>query len=676
MTYEERAQVADPRALDPAVLSEQVRVLYGSTAVLPVNLLNAVLTAWVAQSLYPRWVLLLWVGSLTVIVSLRLYNSWLYKSEPQPDDAARRWALRFTAGATATGCLWGLSASILLLTDDPSFHVFIAFVLGGMIAGSVTIDAAFLPAMLGFGAPTAMPAILAFFARPEPTSGTMGLMSAAFVMALLLLGVRANRWIVSLARRELAQAALAADLEKQIEVREKAEQEMARAMRTDLLSGLPNRETFKEWVTEAFRGGEKDGASFAVLYLDLDRFKEVNETLGHSFGDELLRAAAERIGQAIRNTASIARIGGDEFGIFMKDAARREAVDEVAEKIIRSVAAPFTIMGKQVHVSVSIGVSIFGATIVAPEELLRRADLALYEAKSAGYNQRRFYSEAHDRAVRERVTLFEELNSALEREEFELHYQPEVEWPSGRIIGVEALLRWNHPSRGLLGPGAFIPLAERTGLITPIGAWALANVCRQARLWRDLGICPPIVGVNVSAAQLFTASRFESDLARELDMCDLDPSSIEIELTESVLMQSSRGETTAIDRIRALGVRIAIDDFGTGYSSLEYLLTYRVNRIKIAQQFVRGLPHDPGSATIVRATIGLVQEFGCEMLAEGVETVGQLDFLVQAGCQSVQGFYFSRPVPAEEATQLLRRGVIAPEDRASNHAEMVLVQTA
>jgi predicted signal transduction protein with EAL and GGDEF domain len=369
---------------------------------------------------------------------------------------------------------------------------------------------------------------------------------------------------------------------------------------------------------------------------------------------------AQRLVGALREDDRIARVGGDEFAVLLSDVADRAVVATLAARIINSITAPHLIGGSQMRVTVSIGISVYRGELTKPEDIMREADLALYEAKGSGRDKYVFHSEALDLAVRERVTMIEELRAALDRGEFEVYYQPQVEVPSRQIVGVEALLRWNHPSRGLLTPGRFIAIAEKTGMIGPIGQWVLADVRRQLRIWNNDGIGPPVTSVNLSAAQLISPSNFLRDLMQGLSADGLDPGRLELELTESLLMETTRGHGDMVNQLRALGVRIAIDDFGTGYSSLEYLLVYRVSRIKIAQQFVDGLPGDPGSAAIVRATIGLAREFGIEIIAEGVETAAQLEFLVGAGCRCIQGFYFSRPVPAGQATRLLRQGVLEP----------------
>jgi diguanylate cyclase (GGDEF)-like protein/PAS domain S-box-containing protein len=439
-----------------------------------------------------------------------------------------------------------------------------------------------------------------------------------------------------------------------------AQTETARLTYTDLLTGLPNRIAFMEWLQKAFAAAKQGSKPFALLYLDLDDFKDINETLGHSLGDELLKAVAQQLVGALREDDRIARVGGDEFAVLLSDVADRAVVATLAARIISSITAAHLIGGSQMHVTVSIGISVYRGELTKPEDIMREADLALYEAKGRGRDKYVFHSEALDLAVRERVTMIEELRAALDRGEFEVYYQPQVEVPSRQIVGVEALLRWNHPSRGLLTPGRFIAIAEKTGMIGPIGQWVLADVRRQLRIWNNDGIGPPVTSVNLSAAQLISPSNFLRDLMQGLSADGLDPGRFELELTESLLMETNGGHGDIVNQLRALGVRIAIDDFGTGYSSLEYLLVYCVSRIKIAQQFVSGLPGDPGSAAIVRATIGLAREFGIEIIAEGVETATQLEFLVGAGCRCIQGFYFSRPVPAGQATRLLRQGVLEP----------------
>lgn len=441
-----------------------------------------------------------------------------------------------------------------------------------------------------------------------------------------------------------------------IDDRKRAELALAHQAHTDPLTELPNREAFMGLAAQAFAVGKRTAEPFAIFYLDIDRFKDVNDTLGHSKGDELLKALALRLTGVVRKSDSVARFSGDEFAILLPGLTDPAEAALLATRIMSSVAGPYSILGSEVHVTVSIGITIYRPGVPNAEELFREADLALRQAKDGGRNQYRFHSAELDLMVRERVTLVGELRSALERNEFELHYQPQVDIPSGRIAGLEALVRWNHPRRGLLLPGQFIAAAEKSGLIVPLGRWVLGEVCRQVRTWRSMAIMPPITSFNLSAVQLAPPFEFERDLAAALRENGIDPGAIELELTESILMETSQAGGDTIERLRALGVRVAIDDFGTGYSSLEYLLAFHVHRLKIAQQFVRGLPDDGGSAAIVRATIGLAREFNIETVAEGVETAAQLEFLVKAGCRCIQGHYFGKAIPSQQTEMVLRRG--------------------
>ena len=978
-TSPEPSRGLDRTVLENAVLLEQIRVLYQTTPAFQlVNIVNALIVAFLLRDLFPIWLFVVWIGMFCIVIAARLLDRENYLRAAEHAELAANWGWRFAVGATATGCLWGLAGAVILVTPDRTYQAFIAFVLGGMMAGSIAGDSAFLPALLGFMTPLSLPVIFAFFARGDQMSIAMGLMVAVFGATLGTIGYRANHWIASIARREIVQKASAVDLEKEIAERKVAARELDRSngilravaasaseilrspdldqsiprvlelvgqsmgvrcahlytnnnaanpslfvrhmwnapgtaplierrnlwppvvagdsvsvpdflaqgkvqfisadeadepvrnllqscgvqsfflapvfagenwcgaigvgdgevnriwstveidtlhtvadligtafsragdlaeiadagriiensstvlyrlgpkfpypitfvsqnidrygftqsqllsargsyieffhpddrpgflaniadivdgkvtdsvidfrlrmpsgsyvwitnrmhpvrdkdrkllalegvlidineqklaqtetirlTYTDLLSGLPNRIAFMEWLQIAFGAAKKGGKHFAILYLDLDDFKDVNETLGHSIGDELLKAVAQQLSGAMRAGDLVARIGGDEFAAIVNDVADRAVVAKLAGRIVALTAAAHTIGDAKISITASLGISVYRDDLTNPEDMMRQADLALYKAKEDGRNKYVFFSDALDVIARERVTMIEELRAALHRGEFEVYYQPQVELPSRQIVGVEALIRWNHPTRGVLAPGQFIAMAEKTGLIGPIGQWVLTEVRRQLRIWNKEGIGPLVTGVNLSVAQLIAPSNFLRDLMEGLIADGLAPGRLELELTESLLMETTRSHSDIMNRLRALGVRIAIDDFGTGYSSLEYLLVYRVNRIKIAQQFVSGLPDDHSSAAIVRATIGLAREFGIEIIAEGVETTAQLEFLVGAGCRHIQGYYFSHPVPAEQATGLLRQGVLAPTaeresaTRSANGAEPV-----
>lgn len=450
---------------------------------------------------------------------------------------------------------------------------------------------------------------------------------------------------------------LAIDIDK----RKADESYIARFTLTDQITGLGNRIAFMDELRHAFSAAKRGANPFAILYIDLDHFKDVNEVLGHSKGDVLLKLVAMRLKGSVRNGDFVARFGGDEFAILQLDIADPSDAGALAARVLRDVSEPPYDIGTQVDVTASIGIAFFDKSIAEPEEMIKQADMALYRAKDTGRNQFHFHSEALDIAIIERVTLAGDLRRGLERREFELYYQPQVEVATGRIIGMEALARWHHSKLGLLQPSHFIPIAEKTGTIIPLGRWVVDEVCQQILAWHAAHLWTPKIALNVSTVQMKATPDFENDLMRTLRHWGVEPAAIELELTESVLMATTREHRDTIERLNRLGISIAIDDFGTGYSSLGYLRAYRVNHIKIAQEFIRNIEEGSGDVAIVRAAISLARELGIAVIAEGVETAYQLKLLTDAGCRYVQGFYFSPPVQASEAAELLKRGTLMPK---------------
>jgi diguanylate cyclase (GGDEF)-like protein len=439
--------------------------------------------------------------------------------------------------------------------------------------------------------------------------------------------------------------------------RKRKTEEIAALARTDSLTGLPNRPAFLERLNLEFARSRRGGNQFAVHYIDLDHFKDINDTLGHPVGDALLRAAAERLTSCVRETDMVARFGGDEFAVLQDDIGDTANVEALAAKIGEAISALYAIDGNQVHTTASIGIVPYGSDVAGADVMMMKADLALYRAKNDGRNQFRFHVAALDEQTRERMVIGEELRHAIKRGELELYYQPQVELTSGSIVGLEALIRWNHSKRGLMLPTAFIPIAETTGSIVPIGEWVIKDACQKIRIWSDLRIAPPTVAVNISGAQFKLASQIDQIVTENLTRYDVGAGRLEIELTESVLLETTQRLGEAFKRLRQIGVRLAIDDFGTGYSSLDCLRSFRVSRLKIDQRFIKGVTSSADDAAIVRATIWLADELGIEVVAEGVETASQMDFLIAAGCKIAQGYYFGKPVPAAAASELLRRNL-------------------
>ena len=443
-----------------------------------------------------------------------------------------------------------------------------------------------------------------------------------------------------------------------------AEEKIALLARTDPLTGLANRNTFIERIRQAFVDARRGAPGFALHYIDLDRFKDINDTLGHPIGDRFLVEVGERIKKSIRNTDLVGRLGGDEFAILQDELAESADAGVLAEKVRDALSEPYLIEGNALHMTASMGIAVYGPETKTAEDLLAQADIALYRAKEEGRDQYRFHTEELDTEVREQVELANELRGALSRNEFHLHYQPQVELSSNRIVGMEALIRWQHPTRGLLSPSAFLLVAERTGTIGAIGRWVLDHACEQMHRWRVAGCAPATLAVNISSTEIKAGDEFIEFVRTTLAKRGLAPQDLELDVTESMLARATLTQNDVLERLQQIGVKISIDDFGTKYSSLEYLRTYRVNRLKIPQLLTSTAAHDPESAAMVRAIVAIARELNIEVIAQGVETEREWTFLTTTSPVSrVQGYYFSEPVSAERAEELLRRGRLTPAHR-------------
>jgi diguanylate cyclase (GGDEF)-like protein/PAS domain S-box-containing protein len=423
----------------------------------------------------------------------------------------------------------------------------------------------------------------------------------------------------------------------------------------DSLTDLPNRVLMNDRLVEAIELSKRRERKLAVLFVDLDRFKRVNDSLGHVVGDRLLQSVACRIFTCVRSSDTVSRQGGDEFVILLWDVRHAEDAALTADKILRALRQPHRIGEHVVHVTASIGVVTYPDDGADAETLFKNADFAMYHAKDCGRDNYQFFKAEMNARAADRQALEGDLRQAIERQDLLLYYQPKINLATGEIVGVEALIRWRHPQRGLVPPSQFIPVAEECGFIIPIGRWVLREACRQARAWQDAGLPAIRIAVNVSALEL-RAADFASSVADILTETGLEASRLELELTESCLMQDENSTVVVLRALKDVGVHLALDDFGTGYSSLSYLQRYPIDTLKIDRSFVQDLATDAGAAKIVSAVIGMGNSLHMRVIAEGIETREQLEFLKQHGCSVGQGFYFSQPVPAVEFGALLERG--------------------
>jgi diguanylate cyclase (GGDEF)-like protein/PAS domain S-box-containing protein len=444
---------------------------------------------------------------------------------------------------------------------------------------------------------------------------------------------------------------------RDVSVTRAMELQMAHLAQHDFLTGLPNRMLFSDRVRQAIAVAPRHLKKVAVLFLDLDGFKHINDSLGHAVGDRLLQSISKRLVNCVRGADTVSRQGGDEFVVLLSEMEKSEDAAITARRMLQAVAKAHSVEVHDLHVTASIGVSVYPDDGMDSETLIKNADTAMYQAKENGRQSYQFFKPAMNVRAVERQSIEESLRTALQRNEFSVHYQPKVNVQTGRISGAEALLRWTHPTQGAISPSRFIPVAEDCGLILPIGNWVLREACKQARAWMDAKLPLATMAVNISAIE-FRDDRFLSGIFKILDETLLDPRYLELELTESVLMKHAESTKSILNALRTKGIQLAVDDFGTGYSSLSYLRKFSIDAIKIDQSFIRQITTAPDDTTIVTAMIGMGRSLKLRVVAEGVETQQELNFLKAHQCEEAQGYYFSRPVPPQQFAQLLTAGIL------------------
>jgi diguanylate cyclase (GGDEF)-like protein/PAS domain S-box-containing protein len=432
--------------------------------------------------------------------------------------------------------------------------------------------------------------------------------------------------------------------------------QMTHSAQHDVVTNLPNRMLLNDRISQSISLARRQNRPLAVLFLDLDRFKYINDSLGHAVGDQLLQSISKRLLAGVRNSDTVSRQGGDEFVILLSEISHPEDAATSARKLLLSLSVPHSIEEHDLDIAGSIGISIYPGDGEDAETLIKNADRAMYHAKESGRNNFQFFKSEMNRQAVERQSLEGSLRHALERHEFLLHYQPKINLFTGQINGAEALIRWQHPDRGLVSPAQFVPIAEDCGLILPIGRWVLREACKQARDWQDAGLPFQRVAINVSATE-FRAKTFLEEVSTTLRETGLEARSLDLELTEGVLMENAKSTASVLQALKRMGVHLAVDDFGTGYSSLSYLRQFPIDVLKIDQSFISQIPGEPNDSAIVRAIIDMGKNLKQRVIAEGIETQGQLALLRAWNCEEGQGYLFSRPVPAAQFAHLLQTGV-------------------
>jgi diguanylate cyclase (GGDEF)-like protein len=454
---------------------------------------------------------------------------------------------------------------------------------------------------------------------------------------------------------------------------EAANRQLRQLASHDVLTGLPNRLLLDDRISQAIGQASRHSHEFAVLRIDLDRFKLVNDSLGHQAGDDLLREVAQRLQSTVRDIDTTARLGGDEFVVLLDGPVSRDEALAVCKRMIQVMGPSMSLLGIDVHITPSIGVAFYPADGVSVDLLLAHADAAMYSAKERGRNNAQCYAAGMSAVTEGRVQFESELHEALRSGQFELHYQPKVDTATGRINSAEALIRWRHPQRGLVPPGDFIPVAEECGLIDAIGEWVLFEACRQAKAWQTSGLRPLRVAVNVAPSQ-FRLTNLAEQIRRALEASGLEPQLLEIELTETAVMSDAEESIQLLEAISRMGVLVSVDDFGTGYSSMSYLRRFPIDKLKIDRCFIEQVTRRPEDASIVRAIISLAHSLHLKVIAEGVETPEQLQLLSDLGCDQYQGFYFSAALPPAQFVELVKREEKPRSDEADRtHSKLAML---
>ncbi len=674
------------------VKRRQVQLLYDNSlsaniAVIVAAVLFAII---LRNSPLLKW-MELWTIGMVVFACLRLLLWWRYRQSYASADTDT-WARRYVISTLLLGIGWSALGVFVWLTDDIMTQGMVIILLLGAVSASASVLSSLMPAFYAYVFPMGVSGTLAFIFHGNSTAFLAGIGIPVYILMILRTGKNANRNLTrflhlqyenqslieqlsaEVVQRQDAQNALKEhsdqleklvqertsqlvrinrSLEKEITERRRAEENLQFLAHHDPLTHLPNRLLLDARLKHAIERSNRSKTQLAVLFMDLDGFKHVNDCMGHQVGDGLLCQVAERLKTCIRQEDTVARLGGDEFVVVMGEVENLLDIEKMAQKLMTQLEQKFMVNQQSIFIGTSIGISLFPKNGSAAEELITNADAAMYHAKDMGRRNYQFYTTDMTEVAYDRVMLEAALRTALDQQQFILYYQPQIDLSDGRICGVEALIRWMHPDLGLLSPAHFIQAAEDSGLIIPIGEWVLQQACRQMVAWRKAGIMLDYMAVNLAGQQIHESSLLPR-IQQALENTGCDARWLELEITETFIMQRIGNAIETLDKIKQLGVSMAIDDFGTGYSSLSYLRRLPVDKLKIDRSFVRDITTDSSDAAIVQAIIGMGKTMNLEVIAEGIETEQQQAFLRQNGCHQGQGYFIGHPQPAEFIEKKLR----------------------
>ncbi|HKJ51407.1 MAG TPA: EAL domain-containing protein [Gammaproteobacteria bacterium] len=614
------------------VRSEQIRIIFSAvpSSLVAVLAVSTVLSV-VLWEIIDHAVIVGWFATTNLLSAHRYYLYHRFQRLEKGPLVDYAWQRRVIATSLASGLTWGAGGYLLFAEQSQAHQVFLAVAIAGMSAGAITTLSALLPAARGFVLLTVTPIVVKFVLVNSEFSLAITLMSILFVVMILVSAQRLNQTIVD-------------SLEVRYQ-RELAEQTIRRQAEFDELTDLPNRRLLLSNLRQEIAKAQRHDRYGAVFFIDLDRFKAINDSLGHAVGDDLLVRVAQKISARLREEDTVGRLGGDEFVVLLPEVGRDEKAagdhaSRIANEIRELFIEPFIIQDHEIHMTISIGIALFPANVSA-EDLLKYADVAMYRAKSEGRDKVRLFSVEMQEAVNQQRRIEAGLRQALARDEFQLYFQAQYD-ADRHVVGAECLLRWNHPVDGLISPDRFIDIAEHTGLILPIGEWVMRSACEHLVWLDDL-----VLAVNVSPRQ-FADPRFVDKLMQILEETGAEPQRLKFEITESLAMANTQHTIETMVRLRELGIIFSVDDFGTGYSSLNYLHRLPVDELKIDQSFVSNISSVSSNAVIVDTIILMAQQLDLKVVAEGIETRAELDYLLDRDCGTFQGFFFSRPVPIDQ----------------------------